>query len=62
MKKPEPSLPTPAGLEPTTEEIQNLIRQGAYVLIEQRGRKDGRDFDDWIAAQFEVVEKSAEQR
>jgi hypothetical protein len=61
MKKPKPRLPEPANPEPTTEEIRNLIRQRAYELFEQRGKQEGRDFDDWIAAESEVVKKSTKQ-
>jgi DUF2934 family protein len=34
---------------------EELIRQRAYQLYVQRGREDGHDFDDWIAAEMEVT-------
>ena len=55
MKKPKlspPVLPEPVE---SPDKIQELIRQRAYELYEQRGREDGRDFDDWIAAESEVT-------
>jgi hypothetical protein len=60
MKKPKPRLPEPANPEPTIEEIRNVIPQRAYELFEQRG-KEGRDFDDWIKSESEVVKKSTKQ-
>jgi Protein of unknown function (DUF2934) len=36
-----------------------LIRQRAYELWEQRGRQHGRDADDWFRAESEVRGKSA---
>jgi Protein of unknown function (DUF2934) len=55
MKKPKSSLPVSARPVQSPEQIQQLIRQRAYELYEQRGREDGRDFDDWIAAESEVT-------
>ncbi len=37
------------------EQLQERIRQRAYELYEQRGREDGRDFDDWVTAESEVT-------
>ena len=36
------------------DQIQEQIRQRAYELYEQRGREDGHDLDDWLAAESEV--------
>ncbi|MDT8067062.1 MAG: DUF2934 domain-containing protein [Terriglobia bacterium] len=36
-----------------------LIRQRAYELWEQRGRQHGRDADDWYRAESELRGKSA---
>ncbi len=38
-----------------TEEQQEEIRRRAYELYEQRGRENGRDSEDWLAAEEEVV-------
>lgn len=37
------------------EELQENIRRRAYELYEQRGSEHGRDLDDWIAAEKEIV-------
>ena len=57
MKK-RPLTPVP-GKQPvvSAEEIQQKVRQRAYELYELRGRTDGRDFDDWIEAELEVIRK-----
>jgi Protein of unknown function (DUF2934) len=47
--------------EQKNEEIQDLVRQRAYELFEQRSQEHGHDFDDWIAAESEVLKKSTEQ-
>ena len=36
-------------------EIQDAIRSLAYSIYEQRGRQHGRDLDDWLIAEAEVV-------
>jgi hypothetical protein len=36
-------------------DMQEVIRQRAYELYEQRGRQHGRDFDDWLRAESEVL-------
>jgi HSP20 family protein len=37
------------------EEIQQAIASRAYELFEERGRAHGRDFDDWAAAESELL-------
>jgi hypothetical protein len=37
------------------DEIQNVIAHRAYELFEGHGRTNGRDVDDWIEAEVEVV-------
>jgi hypothetical protein len=44
---------TPQVVQP--DEKQERIRQRAYELFEQRGREDGRDLDDWLNAEAEVI-------
>jgi hypothetical protein len=39
----------------TDIEIQEAIRRRAYQIFEQRGFRDGHDFDDWINAEREVL-------
>ncbi len=35
--------------------LQDKIRSRAYQLFEQRGYEHGRDFDDWLQAEAEVL-------
>lgn len=37
------------------EEMQQEIASRAYELFEERGREHGRDFDDWAAAEAELL-------
>ncbi len=55
MEDPDPGLPAPPKPVQAPEQIEQLIRQRAYELFEQRGKEDGHDFDDWIAAESEVL-------
>jgi len=34
---------------------QQAVRLRAYAIYEQRGRQHGRDLDDWLIAEAEVV-------
>jgi len=38
-------------------DMQGQIRQRAYELYEQRGRRDGHQVEDWIQAEQEVRDK-----
>lgn len=38
-------------------EIRDVIRRRAYELFEQRGCGHGCDFDDWLRAEAEVLER-----
>lgn len=40
--------------QPSDEEIAKL----AYSIWEQRGHADGRDFDDWLNAEQELIAAS----
>lgn len=57
------TLPTPPTTnDPPSEsssELQDRIRHRAYQLYEERGREDGRDFDDWLQAESEITVKKA---
>jgi hypothetical protein len=55
MKNSDPALPISAQPPRSPVQLQELIRQIAYELFEQRGREDGRDFDDWVPAEWEVT-------
>jgi hypothetical protein len=47
-------------LKMTGTQPQNLeekIRQRAYELYEERGREDGRDFEDWLRAEEEITQQ-----
>lgn len=37
-------------------ELQEQVRLRAYELYEQRGGEDGRELDDWLQAEAEIVE------
>lgn len=38
-----------------TVDIDERIRQRAFELFQLRGCQDGRDFDDWMQAEAEVL-------
>lgn len=48
---------TKANFQPfeSSEQLKERICRRAYELYEQRGRRDGHDFDDWIVAESEVT-------
>jgi len=37
--------------------LEELIRERAYELYEQRGREDGKALDDWLQAEIELTRK-----
>ncbi len=37
--------------------VQDEIRRRAYELYEQRGKEDGRDWEDWFRAEAELSSK-----
>lgn len=48
---PAPAV-APAAPTPIDEgELRELTEKVAYELYEKRGRADGQDFDDWLAAE-----------
>jgi hypothetical protein len=49
----KPDLPT---------DIEERIRQRAYVLYEQRSRVDGFPMDDWLQAETEIVGSRKQQQ
>lgn len=38
----------------TAENMSEFIRQRAYQLFENRGRKSGHELDDWVQAEREI--------
>ncbi len=46
-----------ATVPPASVPVEDQIRLRAYELYEERGREDGRDIDDWLRAEAEVVRK-----
>ena len=53
------NAPGNGGSQRTNGGGDDLIRQRAYELWEQRGRQHGKDADDWFRAESEVRGKSA---
>lgn len=45
-------------VNPPTVDLQQQIRLRAYQLFEQRGRMHGRDLDDWLKAEAEVLRRT----
>jgi hypothetical protein len=41
----------------STVDIDERIRQRAFELFQLRGCQNGRDFDDWMQAEAEVLGK-----
>lgn len=62
-----PKTPSNAAAEATRPEVarvstqavnlSDVIRVRAYEIYEQRGRQHGRDFDDWLRAEGEVLSR-----
>jgi hypothetical protein len=50
-QKPEPAR--------NPEPFEEKIRRRAYELYELRGKQDGHDLDDWLAAEAEIAAKNA---
>jgi hypothetical protein len=48
---------TPDVAKVTTIDISEAIRVRAYQFFEQRGYQHGQDFDDWLRAEAEVLER-----
>ena len=54
---PPKKSPTSVTSEPQDLELQDQIRQRAYELYEARGRKHGRELEDWFRAEAEITQK-----
>ncbi len=46
--------PSPS-MSKSNGELETAIRTRAYQLYEERGRTDGRDMDDWVRAEREIL-------
>ncbi|MBI3896460.1 MAG: DUF2934 domain-containing protein [Acidobacteria bacterium] len=46
----------------TDEEIRNQVELRAYELYRDRGGQHGRDIDDWLQAETEVVAEAEQQK
>lgn len=55
MKKQKKAASTNAEPDRPPEEIQEKIRRRAYEIYELRGKQDGHDLDDWLAAEAEIA-------
>lgn len=47
----------PNAAPPSAAEIQAWIAQAAYYRAESRGFEPGRETEDWLAAEAEVLER-----
>ena len=57
MKKPKPAKFTDHVAIQAPLEHYERIRQRAYELYESRERQDGRELDDWLQAESEVMQE-----
>ena len=44
----------PNTMDRTAENMSELIRERAYQLFEERGRRSGHELDDWLQAEREI--------
>jgi Protein of unknown function (DUF2934) len=44
--------------EASAIDLEERIRRRAYELYERRGREDGRDTEDWLQAEAELVREN----
>lgn len=49
-------------LNPISASGDELIRQKAYHLYEQRGRVHGHEIDDWLSAEREIAIEAQRSR
>lgn len=57
-----PALVTAENHDGPPPEMVKLIQARAHELFEQRGREEGHDLDDWLQAEREVTQASAEAK
>lgn len=59
-----PGQPDPTGAIPNDSDApdhRDRIAMRAYELYLARGASDGRDFDDWLAAEREIGDRQASE-
>ena len=49
------SSPSKVAMKPDPMPSQDMIRARAYELYENRGREPGRDEEDWLRAEHEIL-------
>ena len=49
------SLPAPETAPRETLSLEERIRRRAYELYMQRGHQSGRELDDWVQAEREIL-------
>jgi len=47
---------------PIPIDLESEIRRRAYELYEERGRTPGRDHEDWLVAEREVMARYSQQQ
>ena len=57
--KPTLQKTPPVKVEVNPQEVENEIRCRAYEIYEERGKEDGRDLDDWLRAEDEIIRNKA---
>ncbi len=43
-----------SGVETTTDDVRARIEKLAYALYQERGRRDGHDYQDWLEAEHRI--------
>ena len=51
----DPSAPTGVQDREAPSDLHDRVAQRAYELYLERGSADGGDFDDWLAAERELI-------
>jgi hypothetical protein len=46
-----------SGMPITSDQLTDMIRKKAYELYEKRGKKQGRDLDNWLEAERMIKQK-----
>lgn len=57
VNKTEISSEEMSKLSANSEQITEMVRKKAYELYEKRGKKPGRDMDNWLEAERIVKQK-----
>ena len=57
----EKEIPQAAN-EGSLEVTENIIRERAYQLFEERGYEHGHDVEDWLQAESEIIGKKPSAR